>query len=161
MCQSVLVISYVILQEASGCVGRNKSKTSSGSSGLSCHVRSQVTWRNWRNCGKYNSLRFVWFTSNFVHLPPLKPPRKQGMSHISLSSIFYVKILSRKSLTRSNWKSTPQYNFCGRPCQETANPTVMVIQQWSKQRFHPHHPGVSPTPPQWIFFFFANLLGKC
>jgi hypothetical protein len=27
------------------------------------------------------------------------------------------------------------------------NPTVMVIQQWSKQCFHPHHPGgVSTTP---------------
>ena len=25
--------------------------------------------------------------------------------------------------------------------QGSANPTVMVIQQWSKQRFHPHHPG--------------------
>jgi hypothetical protein len=46
------------------------------------------------------------------------------------------------------------------PPAQRANPTVMVIQQWSKQRFHPHHPGgVSDTPP-WIFFF-SNLLGKC
>ncbi len=36
-----------------------------------------------------------------------------------------------------------------------ANPTVMVIQQWSKQSFHPHHPGgVSDTLPD--FFFFSS-----
>jgi hypothetical protein len=40
-----------------------------------------------------------------------------------------------------------------------ANPTVMVIQQWSKQRFHPHHPGGATHPLG--FFFFENLLGKC
>jgi hypothetical protein len=33
------------------------------------------------------------------------------------------------------------------------NPTVMVIQEWSKQSFHPYHPGVSPDTPTWIFFF--------
>ena len=72
---------------------------------LSCHVRSdvsltsadvrsQVTWRNWRNCGSITRLRFVWFTSKFVHLPRRKPPWKQGMSRIPLSSFFYPKILS-------------------------------------------------------------------
>ena len=40
-----------------------------------------------------------------------------------------------------------------------ANPTVMVIQQWSKQSFQPHHPGVSETP-RLDFFFLTNLLGK-
>ncbi len=40
-----------------------------------------------------------------------------------------------------------------------ANPTVMVIQQWSKQRFHPHHPGgVSRHPP--LDFFFFKFIGK-
>jgi hypothetical protein len=35
----------------------------------------------------------------------------------------------------------------------------MVIQQWSKQTFHPHNPeGVSDTPP-W-FFFFYKFIGK-
>ena len=41
-----------------------------------------------------------------------------------------------------------------------ANPTVMVIQQWSKQRFHPHHTGgVSPpwTHPLGFFFFFLQI----
>ncbi len=31
-------------------------------------VRPEFTWRSWRSSGKYNSLRFVWFTSTFVHL---------------------------------------------------------------------------------------------
>jgi hypothetical protein len=34
-----------------------------------------------------------------------------------------------------------------------ANPTVMVIQQWSKQSFHRHHPGGVSTPPLEFFFF--------
>ncbi len=51
-------------------------------------------------------------------------------------------------------------SFQNRLLQAEANPTVMVIQQWSKQSFHPHHPGGSATPPL-DFFFFTNLLGKC
>jgi hypothetical protein len=44
--------------------------------------------------GSITHLRFVWFPSNFVCPPPHKPPQKQGMSHTSLSSIFYPKFLS-------------------------------------------------------------------
>jgi hypothetical protein len=40
-----------------------------------------------------------------------------------------------------------------------ANPTVMVIQQWSKQSFHRHHPGGVSTPPLG-FFFFYKFIGK-
>jgi hypothetical protein len=39
------------------------------------------------------------------------------------------------------------------------NPTVMVIQQCSKQSFQPHHPGVSETPPS-RFFFLNKFIGK-
>jgi hypothetical protein len=39
-----------------------------------------------------------------------------------------------------------------------ANPTVMVIQQWSKQSFHPHHPGCLRHPP--LDFFFFKFIGK-
>jgi hypothetical protein len=43
-----------------------------------------------------------------------------------------------------------------------ANPTVMVIQQWSKQSFHPHHPGVFSDTPPWIFFFYwENAKFQC
>ena len=46
--------------------------------------------------------------------------------------------------------------------QGSANPTVMVIQQWSKQRFHPHHTG--GVSPPWThplgFFFFCKFIGK-
>jgi hypothetical protein len=48
-----------------------------------------------------------------------------------------------------------------------ANPTVMVIQQWSKQSFHPHHPGgVSDTdnPPSDFFFlqiYWENAKFQC
>ncbi len=41
---------------------------------------------------------------------------------------------------------------------QQANPTVMVIQQWSKQSFHPHHPG-GVSPPLG-FFFFYKYFGK-
>ena len=40
-----------------------------------------------------------------------------------------------------------------------ANPTVMVISQCSKQRFQPHHPGVSETPPL-DFIFLNKFIGK-
>ena len=62
---------------------------------FSCHVRPDVNWRQsdvalWspdvtdEPTGSIPRLRFVWFTANFVHLPPLKSPRKQGMlSHTS------------------------------------------------------------------------------
>ncbi len=46
------------------------------------------------DAGSITRLRFVLFTSNFVNLPPRKPLRKQGMSRIPLSSIFYPKFLS-------------------------------------------------------------------
>jgi hypothetical protein len=52
----------------------------------------------------------------------------------------------------------PRNGFCSGHAM--ANPTVMVIQQWSKQSFHRHHPGGVYTPPLG-FFFFTNLLGKC
>ena len=55
--------------------------------------------------GSITRLRFVWFTSNFEHLPRRKPSRKQGMSRIPLSSIFLSENFIRlKSLTRSSGK---------------------------------------------------------
>jgi hypothetical protein len=47
----------------------------------------------------------------------------------------------------------------------TTNPTVMVIQQWSKQSFYPHHPGgVSDTAPWFVFFlqiYWENAVFQC
>jgi hypothetical protein len=47
----------------------------------------------------------------------------------------------------------------------SANPTVMVIQQCSKQSFQPHHAGVSETPPSRFFFkkqiYWENAKFQC
>ena len=61
-------------------------------SGLTSGLRSPD--EDDEDAGSITRLRFVLFTSNFVHLPPRKPLRKQGMSRIPLSSIFYPKFLS-------------------------------------------------------------------
>jgi hypothetical protein len=42
-----------------------------------------------------------------------------------------------------------------------ANPTVMVIQECSKQSFRPHHREGVGTPPMDFFFLLTILLGKC
>jgi hypothetical protein len=39
-----------------------------------------------------------------------------------------------------------------------ANPTVRGIQQYSKQSFQTHHPGVRPPPHD--FFFLPKFIGK-
>ena len=75
---------------------------------FSCHVRTDVnwrqvdvrphvTWRSWQRCRNYNSL--VWFSSNFVHLPPRKSltplmsrtPHKQD-SNVILSIQFDTNV---------------------------------------------------------------------
>jgi hypothetical protein len=61
--------------------------------------------------------------------------------------------LSRKINCRTSGLLLPKI------IQTLANPTVMVIQQWSKQSFHPHHPGGVSTPPIG-FFFFYKFVGK-
>ncbi len=94
--------------------------------------------------GSITHSRFVWFTSNFVHLPPHKPLvlRDKGMSRIQLSSNFLSEnfICQQNFIWRKAWGftrkrhtkashnytwttdrsgTTPQYNFCFRPWQET------------------------------------------
>jgi hypothetical protein len=52
----------------------------------------------------------------------------------------------------------------GVPQQQQTNPKVMVIQQWSKQSFHPHHPGGVSDPPLDFFFlqiYWENAKFQC
>jgi hypothetical protein len=46
---------------------------------------------------------------------------------------------------------------------QEANPTVMVIQQWSKQSFHPHNPGVVDTKLDFFFLqiYWENAKFQC
>ena len=79
----------------------------------------------------------------------------KGIRDMSLrmSVLFYWT----KIQTRLFWWKTPQ-NFGSKKVLRWIehgvkdNPTVMVIQKWSKQSFQPHHPRVSETPPSDFFF---------
>jgi hypothetical protein len=83
---------------------------------LSCHVRTdvswrqadvrtQVTWRSWRSCGKYNSIKICLILFKFCASSSSQDPQKQGMSLTPLSSNFYSEnFIWRKSLTRFSWK---------------------------------------------------------
>ena len=68
----------------------------------SAYVRSQVTWRSRRSCGKYNSLKICLILFKFCAPSSSQAPWKQGMSRTPISSIFLSpNFIWRKSLTRS------------------------------------------------------------
>ncbi len=54
----------------------------------SADVRPQVTWRSWRSCGKYNSLKICLILFKFCAPSSSRGPRKKGMSRTPLPSIF-------------------------------------------------------------------------
>ncbi len=91
--------------------------------------------------GSITRLRFVWFSSNFVHLPPRKALEKRVYHAPHFLQFFNPRILadgkadekwemmgnSKRHTEDSHnctWATdrsgtTPQYNVCGRPGQET------------------------------------------
>ncbi len=78
---------------------------------FSCHVRSdvsltspdvrpQVIWRRWRKWGRYNSFKIRFIHFKFCSPSSSQTPRKQGTSHIQLSS----NCLSEKFIWRNAWR---------------------------------------------------------
>ncbi len=88
-------------------------------SGLtSADVRSQVTWRNWRSYGKYNSLKICLIHFKFCTPSSSQTPSKTGyVTHPTFFNFLSENFIWRKATDRSG--TTPQYNFGGGPGQET------------------------------------------
>ncbi len=96
-----------------------------------------------------------------VPLPPrgfLSTVQEQSWLTLAKTSPVRINLNLDGASIASNSHTHPSHSQTSRLL---VNPTVMVIQQWSKQSFHPHHPGGVPTPPLGFLFLFTILLGKC
>ncbi len=68
-------------------------------------VRSQVTWRIWRNWGKYNSLKICLIHFKFCAPSSPQEPSKTGyVTYPTFFNFLSENFIWRKSLTRSRWK---------------------------------------------------------